>query len=250
MEQQPYNPTDPIKVGQNYEEIYLQKDAQGRPLYGFTVQGRTVTHFHTYPDFHNATVELPQLALSDDPFVITHADMLAAQAERHGIFTADQAPSSTPDPIRDAMSSDEWLQNYAQGGLTVAKGCFAGHRHLSLAVPNEYAVKLAKGCFDQDAVIELFVPQAIGLKRVDYSHATPHGRNSDQWLLLAHHAFNYQGSRCEAVNFEIYHAQDYQAHTNECCFFVKTLPSKKLTTCNLAGAQCGYQARLSAERDL
>ena len=246
MEQQPYNPEDPIKVGHNFEEIYLHNDEQGRPLYGFTLQGHTFTKFHTYPNFHGEIIELPQLPLTDDPFAITHADMLAAQAEQGGLMTADTAPSSAPNPVRDAMSSDEWLQNYAQGGLTIAKGCFAGHRHLSLSVPHNYAVKLAKGCFDKNAVVELFLPQAIGIKHVDYSYATPHGRSSDQWLLLAHHAFNYQAARSDSVHFAMYDAHDYQPRENECCFFVKTLPSKKLTTCNLAGKACGYQARLSA----
>lgn len=248
MEQQPYNPEDPIKVGHNFEEIYLHNDEQGRPLYGFTLQRNTFTKFHTYPEFQGGIVKLPQLTLSDDPYAITHADMLAAQAEQSGIFTADIAPSSTPNPERDAMSSDEWLQSYARGGVTIAKDCFAGQQHLSLEVPTDYAVKLAKGCFDKNAVIELFLPENIGIKRVEYSHATPHGRHSDQWLLLAHQNFNYQGTQRDQVNFAMYDAHEYQPREDECCFFVKTLPTKKLTTCNMAGHQCGYQAHLSAAK--
>lgn len=245
--EQIHTPQKAVKVSPNFEEIYLAKDTDGNPLYGFSVQGHTVVQFHTYPAFSHEMIELPRLNLRDDPWVINHADMLAAQAEQAGTFTADHAPSPVANPVRDAMSSDEWLQNYANGGMTVAQGCFAGYDNLQVAVPNDYAVKLAPGCFDRHAHIELLLPADNCLKRVACSCATPHGRQSDQWLLVAHHAFNYQGTWHDLANFAAYTTSNYQRQAGETSFNVKYLPQTKLSTCTIAGHGCTYLSHLAKQ---
>ena len=241
----------PIKVSHNYEEVYIHNDEQGRPQYAFIVRGHTFARFHAYEDFTGGVVELPQIDLSDDAYSISHADMLAAQAEQSGIFTAEVAPSSAPNDERDAMSSDEWLQYYAEGGMTIARDCFAGHDHLRLQVVSNYSVKLEDGCFDPHADIELTLPKDIGVKRIERSQApAPYGHSNKKWLLVAHQDFHYLAAQSTLDEFMMYDTHEYQPQENESNIIVKHLPikTKKLTTCNIAGAQCSYLSHLSSAK--
>lgn len=226
-------PQTPVKVSENFDEVYLHNDEQGQPLYGFTVRGHTITQFHTYPSFQWQDVQLPQLDLSNDPWAIQHRDVLAAMAEQNGHFTAEFRPTAQPNPVRDAMSSDEWLQNYANGGLTVAKGCFAGYRNLRLKVPTDYSVKLADGCFDQHAKVELVLPNNVDVKCLEYSYATDQERGSEKWLLLAHRDFHYNRVQQDPDRFAVYATHNYQRRDRETQIFVSHLPQRKLTTCTV-----------------
>lgn len=173
-------------------EIYLKFDKYGLPEYGydFDAKTRTLTKFRQLTNRPLTSIELPiwEVPYAPVPLTTHHESMLTNQ-QAHQERLANQPRLA---PLTTGL--EDTLADYAQGGVTIATGCFQGQTKLRLLVPGDYAVQLADGCFDANADVTLVTASAVTVKRVNHTHQRGSLVTRDSWTLLAHQNFAFHGT--------------------------------------------------------
>ncbi len=218
-------------------DLFIKFTKDGQPQYGFTYDAyhRTLKRYYNLHDDPTLAdllapvkrIELPVWDLAKSPVKVDNQAMLAA-------LQVYATPKSATDSI-DRTFAEQVLADYAQGGIKIADGCFAGQKELQLVVPGDYSVLLDWGCFDDDAKVELVTAPDMTLKQVSRTFDTGCDYAHENWTLLCHYDFNYahEGSH------ESYFVRDFRANDARCQFSLA--PAPKLTTCTVMPVYANFK---------
>ncbi len=208
--------------------MFIKFTKDGQPEYGFTYDAyhRTLKRYynlHDDPTLADLLAPVKRIELPTWHVDVDNQKMLAALADY-------ATPKSDADSI-DRTLAEQALENYAQGGMKIADGCFKGLKELQLVVPGNYSVMLDWGCFDDDAKVELVLSPAMDLKQIGRTFDTGYDYAHEHWPLIAHQDFDFRN--------EEYDVRDYQPDQDHCQFAI-SYPAK-LTTCMVTPVYANFK---------